>query len=112
MIIYSIGAIIIVGVYTAFVAPLNPIRFVFMLIGLLLMAAYSWLIVFKFKGSYSATATVGQLCISFLFVTFQFMQSAIRNPTDGEQASIFSKMFIGLLIFYIVLKVRNKTKKN
>lgn len=109
---FSMGAVLILGIYTAFVAPLNPIRFIFMIIGVILMSAYSWLIVFKFKGGYSAASTVGQLCISFLLLTYQFMQYARTNPTDGEQASIFSKIFIGLLIFYIVLKVRHKTKKN
>jgi membrane-bound ClpP family serine protease len=112
VIIFSMGAVLILGIYTAFVAPLNPIRFIFMIIGVILMSAYSWLIVFKFKGGYSAASTVGQLCISFLLLTYQFMQYARTNPTDGEQASIFSKIFIGLLIFYIVLKARNKTKKN
>ncbi len=112
VILFGIGAILILGVYTAFVAPLNPVRFMFMFIGLLLMAAYSWLIVFKFKGSYSSASTVGQLCISFLLVTFQFMKSASANPTDGEQASIFSKIFIGLLIFYIVLKLKDRNKKD
>ena len=112
VILFSIGAILILGVYTAFVAPLNPVRFIFMIIGLMLMAAYSWLIVFKFKGSYSAASTVGQLCISFLLVSFQFMKSASANPTDGEQASIFSKIFLGLLICYIVLKLRHRNKKD
>ena len=111
---FSIGAILILGIYTAFFAPLNPSRFVFMLIGLLLMSAYSWLIVFKFKRAYSAASTVGQLCISFLLITFQFMQYArgTNRVTDGAQASIFSKIFIGLLITYIILKVRHKKKRN
>jgi hypothetical protein len=110
---FSIGAVLILGVYTAFVAPLNPMRFIFMMIGIILMAGYSWLIISKFKGGYSAASTVGQLCISFLLVTFQFMQYAQRGiTTDREQASIFSKIFIGLLILYIFLKVKHKAKTN
>lgn len=112
VILFGIGAVLILGVYTAFVAPLNPARFIFMLIGLMLMAAYSWFIVSKFRGNYSAAATAGQLCISFLFVTFQFMQSAAANPTDGEQASIFLKVFIVLLVLYVVLKLKHRTTKN
>ena len=107
---FSMGAVLILGIYTALVAPLNPIRLIFMIIGIILMVAYSWLSVREFKkGGYSAASTVGQLCISFLLVTFQFMRSA-HIVTEELQASISSKMFIGLLIIYIVLKVRHKTK--
>ena len=109
-----IGAVLTLGIYTAFFAPLNPSRFVFMLIGLILISVYCWLIVFKFNSGWATVSSVGQLCFCFFIITFQLNQIARgNNDTLMEaQGSITSKAFVVLLFMYIILKVRQKIKKS
>lgn len=104
---YSFGAVLILGVYTAFVAPLNPMRFFFVIIGIILMVTYSWLVIFK--SGYSEVSTIGKLCVTFFILASNSMKSDI--VTAKLQGSIFSALFIGHLIVYIVLKVRQKLRR-
>ena len=105
-----VGAAFIVNMYPVFLQPLNLSNFVLMLIGLFLMSSYSWLVASKFKGDFSTVTNIGLLCFSFFILAFA---DRGRNIVDAEsQGSISSKMFIGLLIIYIVLKVKQKIKKN
>ncbi len=75
---FAIGIILLLGLYAAFVLPLHPIRFLYMIFGVILMSAYSWLIVAKFRQSYSVSSTIGQLCVSFLLAT-----KISINPNDN-----------------------------
>ena len=105
---FAIGIILLLGLYAAFVLPLHPIAFLYMIFGVILMSVYSWLIVSKFRRSYSVSSTIGQLCVSFLLAT-----RISINPNDNVvPGAVTIKMVVALLAIYIVLKIRDRNKSD
>lgn len=124
------GACLLLGIYAGFA---TPFRLPFFLpIGLALMSSYIWTIVTRLKGIYpEASGAIGQFCITFLIVGYptyyrlnlyleQTNYPAEQGQATVEEGALFwirylsgvynitSVMFTGLLIAYIILKIRKR----
>lgn len=97
------GAILFLNLYTVTAVQIG-LNF-YLPVGLLMMSAYTWLVV-RLKGIYpQASRAVGQLCLTFLLIvvgiTASYGASAGNIPSSAHIASM---MFLGLFFLYIFLK--------
>jgi hypothetical protein len=114
------GAIIILSIYSGAAIHLAY----YLPIGVVLMSAYSWLVI-KNKGIYPiASRAIGQLCITFLVAGLassnqmnQIKKSIVPGAVADNatihslafnvaQSNVASVMFSGLLITYLISKRR------
>lgn len=120
-----IGAIILLSIYATTAASIH--LNLYLPIGLILMSAYTWLVVKKFKNIYPvATRAIGQLCITFLILglsssnQFNQMMKSIEAGKEGMVSKIFtaaiynaqgtiaSQMALGLFVLYIILRIKER----
>ncbi len=122
-----LGAILLLAIYASAAATIHLNYY--LPIGLVLMSAYSWLVIKKLKGIYPiASRAIGQLCITFFLLTLsnsqqinQMKQSIGQGSLANQDAatiytlafyeaarSIAGLMFFGLLVTYIVSKKKKR----
>jgi len=120
-----LGAMVLLWIYVN-IAVYIHLNF-YLPIGLLLMSAYSWFVMNKFKNIYpEKIKAIGQLFVTFFlygisssFYSKQMMES-IKLGKEGIESKIFTLatynalatiagvMSLGLMIMYIVLKIKSK----
>lgn len=89
------GALILLSIYATTAAQIR--LNLYLPIGLLLMSAYVWLVVKKFKNIYPlATKAIGQLCLTFLIfglsnsMQFNQMMKSIEATGEGIENKVFT----------------------
>ena len=119
------GALILLSIYATTAAQIR--LNLYLPIGLLLMSAYVWLVVKKFKNIYPlAIKAIGQLCLTFLIfglsnsMQFNQMMKSIEATGEGienkvftaaiyhAQGTIASQMAFALFVLYVVLKIKER----
>jgi hypothetical protein len=89
------GALILLSIYATTAAQIR--LNLYLPIGLLLMSAYVWLVIKKFKNIYPvATKAIGQLCLTFLILGLSSsrqlnqMMESIGPRGEGIENKVFS----------------------
>lgn len=120
-----LGAIVLLWLYVNIAVDIH-LKF-YLPIGLLLMSAYSWFVMNKFKNIYpEKIKAIGQLFATFCLYgvgSFNYskqMMESIKLGKEGIENKIFTlatynalatiagAMSLGLMIMYIVVKIKSK----